>query len=671
MHAAISAGMTMSPASSTPSIQIYDTGSLHRYSMPNHRRPSEAMPIPRAREEVPPPLPPPRHIDLSEEDSGWKWGNTNSPHDTGFGGTEFASVKPGSSLLGGFARERSGDLIINTREPSTSTSMDEKSSAGSPERDSDEDRSATRRPTLADYRLTSETQLGQQALKSSSQAYDKQLLSKIGGPNTPTRTTAPSLSASIQEPASNAHASFSKLNGQLKPLSVPDRMQSSIDSPVSRWPPSGAMSPGYSGFRSPVYETGATDPHQRRFGSFSASTPGTMDDAASLHRGSYDHSMFSESEFGVEDGGMRDLNINDRSPSVSEEYQVGPNGGLKRRASCSPSEAAREDRSTGGGKTDLYHRRSAQMLVSRNSPALRFAVPQGSLSSASSLSQRTASFASSFGFSTASSMSSYSGDQRLSPSVLSPSAEADLGPASPYAASRSLNPSPRGSLSRPHHQRGFSENEHAQIRKMSTDSILQSRQNSVTGRPPGAYICECCPKKPKKFDSEEELRVHELEKQYTCQYCPNRFKNKNEAERHQNSLHLRRHSWSCAALAGVHAAFHPSPTHSGVADVCGYCGEEFPLPANWDARTEHLNHVHKFGECNQAKKFFRADHFRQHLKHSHAGTSGKWTNMLENACMKDEPPPKERVGSIGSVAGSSIPPLAPKPDVINEVHEES
>lgn len=209
----------------------------------------------------------------------------------------------------------------------------------------------------------------------------------------------------------------------------------------------------------------------------------------------------------MEESGMRDLNINDRSPPGSEEYQTGPKGGLKRRASSPPSEAAREDRPTASGNTDLYHRRSAQMLVSRNSPVSRFHVNQGSLSSVnSSLSQRTASFASSYGFSAASSMTSYSGDQRLSPSALSPPAEAELGPVSPYAASRSLNPSPRGSLSRPHHQRGLSENEHSQIRKMSTDSILQSRQNSVTSRLPGAYICECCPKKPKKFDSEEELR---------------------------------------------------------------------------------------------------------------------------------------------------------------------
>lgn len=56
--------------------------------------------------------------------------------------------------------------------------------------------------------------------------------------------------------------------------------------------------------------------------------------------------------------------------------------------------------------------------------------------------------------------------------------------------------------------------------------------------------------------------------------------------------------------------------------------------------------MHKFGECNNAKKFFRADHFRQHLKHSHAGSSGKWTNILENACMKEEQPPEPRDKSL-------------------------
>ncbi|KAJ4365277.1 hypothetical protein N0V83_008896 [Neocucurbitaria cava] len=633
------------------------------------------MAIPRAREEVPPPLPPPRHIEdlRSGQDPGWQWGYENERRDIGFHASR-GTVRPGSSLYGGpisnqpRPRDPSADYIFNNdREPSFSRSF-EGDLRSEMSHSSDEDRSVKSRPSLGNHRFTSERQLGQKALQNSSHAYDKQLLSKIGGPNTPTRTTAPPLSSSAQDSATDTHASLHKLNGQLKPLSVPDRLYPSLDSPASKWPPSGALSPGYNGLRSPILDSSSVESHRSRFGSISTSGP--LDEVSSQHRGSYDHGIFSD--FGMEENGMRELNINDRSPSESEDYQLGPKGGLKRRASSPPSEAAREDRPTTSGHTDLYHRRSAQMLVNRNCTASRFQGNSGSLSSTGSVGQRTGSIGSSYGFSTAaSSMTSYGGDQRLSPNALSSSGEAELVPVSPYAANRSLDPSPRGSLSRPQHQRGFSETEHPQIRKMSTESMLHSRQNSIASRIPGAYICECCPKKPKKFDSEEELRLHELEKQYICQYCPNRFKNKNEAERHQNSLHLRRHSWSCASLAGVHAAFHPSPTRPAVADVCGYCGEEFPNPADWDARSEHLNHVHKFGECNQAKKFFRADHFRQHLKHSHAGTSGKWTNMLENACMRDEPPPQERVSSISSISGPSSGPLAPKPGVINEVHDES
>jgi hypothetical protein len=352
------------------------------------------------------------------------------------------------------------------------------------------------------YRFTSERNLGHQTLRSSSNAYDKQLLSKIGGPNTPTKSNAPS--SNSQELADN-HPSLHKLNS-LKPLSVPDRnLHPTLDSPATKWPPSGALSPGYPGFRSPVFDSSSVDSHRSRFGSIS--TPGPLDDTSSQHRGSYDHSIFSDHEFGMEDNGMRELNINDRSPAESEEYQLGPKGGLKRRASSPPSEAARKDRPSTSGNTELYHRRSAQMLVNRNCAASRFQAGQGSLSSASSMGQRTGSIGSSFGFSTAaSSMTSYGGDQRLSPKALSPLGETDSGPASPYAASRSLNPSPRSSLSRPLHQRGPSESDQPQIQKMSTESALHPRHNSVVSRIPGAYICECCPKKPKKFDSEEELR---------------------------------------------------------------------------------------------------------------------------------------------------------------------
>lgn len=149
-------------------------------------------------------------------------------------------------------------------------------------------------------------------------------------------------------------------------------------------------------------------------------------------------------------------------------------------------------------------------------------------------------------------------------------------------------------------------------------------------------------------------REHLLEKQYTCAYCPNRFKNKNEAERHQNSLHLRKHSWSCAALSSIETVFHPSATTHGATDMCGFCGAEFPnSPPDWAQRREHACQEHKFGECNQAKKFFRADHFRQHLKHSHGGLSGKWTNVLEALCIRDEPLPQTMAERASQMANSA------------------
>jgi hypothetical protein len=82
------------------------------------------------------------------------------------------------------------------------------------------------------------------------------------------------------------------------------------------------------------------------------------------------------------------------------------------------------------------------------------------------------------------------------------------------------------------------------------------------------------------------------------------------------------------------------------ADTCTYCGEEFgrsglsdgaPVASgeDWEKRVRHLDDVHKIGECNR-KIFHRADHFRQHLKHSHAGKTGKWTNVLENTCKREK-----------------------------------
>lgn len=82
------------------------------------------MSIPYAREPVPPPLPPPRHLsDIVDGghnglDIAWQWGNSHE--DNGWG----RSVAPGSSLYGSFANERSskdGHRDSSRRTSSTST----------------------------------------------------------------------------------------------------------------------------------------------------------------------------------------------------------------------------------------------------------------------------------------------------------------------------------------------------------------------------------------------------------------------------------------------------------------------------------------------------------------------------------------------------------------------
>jgi hypothetical protein len=83
------------------------------------------------------------------------------------------------------------------------------------------------------------------------------------------------------------------------------------------------------------------------------------------------------------------------------------------------------------------------------------------------------------------------------------------------------------------------------------------------------------------YDSHILPSAHEQKKPYECAYCRNCFKNKNEAGRHQKSVHLRHHSWSCAAFSGYAAVFYTSPSRPNDADSCGYCGEEFLRTGIW------------------------------------------------------------------------------------------
>ncbi|KAK5116656.1 hypothetical protein LTR62_007330 [Meristemomyces frigidus] len=642
-------------SSSTPSIRI----SQHqRYPSPTPYSSSLAaaspMAIPRAHDPVPPPLPPPSHIpDIQYgHDPGWKWGNDPSTSDFG----QPASIKAGSSLLGGSfhagREEKERDMVCvraadagagGRRRSFMTVTAGADNLAEDHVAFSDEDGSASRPPS--NHKLQSERQLEQRTLEASSNTYDKQLLSRIGGPNTPKRLSV-SHSSSLSDYTQHSLQDEERRHSRLQPLTMPERRHApsnSIDSPgSSRWPASGAVSPGYGGFWS---EHGTADSGRAatsRYNSLAYEPPLS-------HRGSYDQSMFVHEDL-MNDGQMRNLNLHDRSPSGSDDHPS--RAGTKRRRGSSPQRGRpceeRPSVSSAAGQHDVPYRRSVP--PQHGSPVSRFHPSHSSTSSASSIAPRHGSLGSSLGISSIPSSATSYGSGRLSPGAVSPAAHDPISRLGTPYDSTSTRISPAA------HQRTLSEAIQAG-RKPSNDSMTHSQHGSLS-QLQGVHMCECCPKKPKKFDSLEELREHESEKQYTCAYCTNRFKNKNEAERHQNSLHLRKHSWSCAALAGPEAAFHQ--TSVTASDICGYCGDDFSNPPQWDLRADHLHTVHKFGECNQAKKFFRADHFRQHLKHSHAGTSGKWTNLLETACMKDEPPPERRVSSsvvdVGRGAHAVSPP---------------
>ncbi|KAK8086782.1 hypothetical protein PG994_001756 [Apiospora phragmitis] len=464
--------------------------------------------------------------------------------------------------------------------------------------------------------------------------YDNSLLKKFSA-QPPRRSSA--LSSSIND----AHPRFGTETRQslLPHLSLPIRTSNNFAMEVPDSAMQSAISPrglpfsgaGSNDYRSPI-ELADSD-RSPLFRSRRTNSGSLPDDATVSTQGSFDN--LDDTDFPMEEtSGIKRLHIDDSGRS---EYQ---RVGLKRRASSPPGDDMMQGLPSSG---ELLRRREGG---SRQSPTPRLtAIPQGSISSVSSVG-RSGSYASNVSL-TATSITSGNSFGRVSPNGLSP---VDGVCHSPFSTPISLTHSPQSSISRIPHHRNLSDN-----RPLASPRKLSDVSKTTMSRIQGFFMCECCPKKPKKFETAEELSAHAAEKQYECSFCGNRFKNKNEAERHQNSLHVRRHSWSCSALhvAGYDKAFHESSNRPGEADACGYCGDEFTRSGgsgrnrhateqDWDERLRHLQEVHKFRECNSSKKFFRADHFRQHLKHSHAGTSGKWTNMLESACMIEEEPPQPR-----------------------------
>jgi hypothetical protein len=307
---------------------------------------------------------------------------------------------------------------------------------------------------------------------------------------------------------------------QLKPLSLPIHpgKPNFVESPLSRWadtPLSSAISPGnayprFGGtghleYRSPS-DTADSDrsplPFTRRHGSASGSVMSACDDTSSVtsrSRDSYDTRVSPDhDDFPMEDPRIQHLQIEDYSSRL-DGYSPGATIGQKRRASSPPMEEGPSLHCV-GSNSDLYRRRESG---SRASPGPRgFHTTTGSMSS-------TASERKSNSYSTALSVNSSitsigsSGFSRLSPGGVSP-IPTD-GAESPYITSLSLNQSPGGSLSRASHNRNLSDTRPIMTSRKLSDHGVHSKSNS-TPKMQGVFICECCPKKPKKFDSQEDLQ---------------------------------------------------------------------------------------------------------------------------------------------------------------------
>ena len=219
---------------------------------------------------------------------------------------------------------------------------------------------------------------------------------------------------------------------------------------------------------------------------------------------------------------LRQLHLEDQTPPAS--FESAPNhyfvadsrsSGMKRSASSPPPDASRGDKvptHSVGGSSDPYQRNTSSHLQAtnnRDSPITRYAQPHGSVSSSSSQGLPNGSYASSAALSAGnSSITSISSHERLSPRGVSPSSEHHLNikHEGPYYNQQSMNPSPQDPFP-PTHQRTPSDPQAAAAiaRKMSSDPPSQ-RKSSAPSLQAHVHICSCCPKKPKKFDTLEELR---------------------------------------------------------------------------------------------------------------------------------------------------------------------
>jgi hypothetical protein len=350
-------------------------------------------------------------------------------------------------------------------------------------------------------------------------AYDNSMLDKLNARRTldnrsPSRWSSP-ISSSARDSSINRPTPM-----QLpKLLSLPDRTrhhQPLLESPhrYTQTPLGSAISSHGNPFRHGLPHAGdhrsplsaeSIDYERSPFPRTSRTNSGSIADDGTSSTQSLYEMREDDMEFPMEETSrLHMLNIDDAYRDKERER------GQKRRASSPPEDNVLPLAS------DMFRRRDISGL-SRGSPTPRLApIAQSSVSSISSASRSAASYTS---MTAASSLTSMGSFDRKSPNGPSPVSPADT---SSYDGSYSV-PLSIGELSRrssssrtaaiQQQQRAESEfsvlsqggRGLASPRKLGESPKSHARR-SIGVKMQGFYMCECCPKKPKKFETPDELR---------------------------------------------------------------------------------------------------------------------------------------------------------------------
>ena len=480
------------PPPSLPSIMSSGAGrQSHKDASPFSRSPAIAIHKFDFKDDAPPPLPPPRHLPFLEaparrEDSHaelQEYGRSISSLASGYGSmaSSFADDRPGFKSTG-------TGSSLNGDEGYSSYTATDRCVAASISRHSripinNEDTRSKANPLVRsrDARPTEFLHHNKFVFQTAADLHGDSMKKKLDPIRTFDKSSDLQGCSTFSEQARQPDPRALGVN---PPVKLPIHSRSTLDSPSRVSEPSitSTASPRFSPRPAPFRSLTVDQRLAKDASDFEHSprsrTHRNSDDSSSLH-GSYEYHTTEEMDVDETTSPRR----HHREPAYAT-------AGHKRRAASPPA----IDHSIHSSSGDVRRRD----MSSRCSPTPRLAVgPQNSPSvsgfSSAALSRSNSYISMSIPASSAATATSFC---RMSPGAASPERISPTSGNSPYTTPSSQNHSPRTSIS----GRG---NAHGR-------AIAGQRKIADVQKPTGTkiqrvFMCECCPKKPKKFETAEEL----------------------------------------------------------------------------------------------------------------------------------------------------------------------